>query len=495
MDGGGVIMGVHPAPRGLAPCFIGDVSLGELKNAIRYYSLLMPCPTSHCRGYWSLIAAGLFLLPGLISLSLVGCGHAEAPADGAAAAPAPLAPKDVEVIVAARQAWPRTVTVQGALLADEDAVIGSKIAGRVATVNVDLGSIVKKGDRLVTLDRSELDLQVKLAEAQLQQACAAIGLKAYEDETKLDYKNAPPVQLEQALVDEAEAAVNRAKALLPTRAITGSEYDTLVAQMRAAKARYNSALNGVSTQVAMIGVRRTELSLAKQLVADSETVAPFDGVVEARRVSPGEYVSLGQPLISLVRAERLRFTAGVPESKAGEIKPGQRVEIRITGAEAPLVTEVTRVSPIVTQTSRAVRIEADVPNPDHALQAGLFAEADVIVEPEAQALALPSAAVTRFAGVEKVWLVADGKAAQQSIRTGREERGRVEILEGVAEGSQVIANADEGRSGPVNIVAGAGSEEAAGDQLSAVSKETEGTKAAPMKEDASPAVKSDNPPL
>ena len=179
----------------------------------------------------------------------------------------------------------------------------------------------------------------------------------------------------------------------------------------------------------MIGVRRTELSLAQQQVADSQTVAPFDGVVEARRVSPGEYVSVGQPLISLVRAERLRFTAGVPESKAGEIKPGQRVEIRIAGAEEPLVTEITRVSPIVTQTSRSVRIEADVPNPDHALQAGLFAQADVIVEPEAQALALPSAAVTRFAGVEKVWLVADGKAAQQSIRTGREEQGRIEIVD------------------------------------------------------------------
>lgn len=421
-------------------------------------------------------------------VAMLGCDHAESPGDGAAAAPAPLAPKQVEVVAATLEAWPRTVTVQGALLADEDAVIGAKIAGRVAAVNVDLGSIVKKGDPLVTLDRSELDLQVKLAEAQLQQACSAIGLKAYEDETKLDYKNAPPVQLEQALVDEAEAAVNRAKALLPTRAITGSEYDTLVAQMRAAKARYNSALNGVSTQVAMIGVRRTELSLAKQQVADSETVAPFDGVVEARRVSPGEYVSPGQPLVSLVRAERLRFTAGVPESKAGEIKPGQQVAIRIAGAKEPLLTEVTRVSPIVTQTSRAVRIEADVPNPGHALQAGLFAEADVIVDPEAQALALPSTAVTRFAGVEKVWLVADGKAAQQSIRTGREERGLVEVVSGLVEGNQVVANADDGRSGPVRI-AGA----AVSGQLSAVSK-IEEKQTPPAEEDAPPAVKSDNSP-
>jgi len=449
----------------------------------------MPHPTPTRRVALPLAAAGSLLL-----LATLGCGEEAATlADAAAAKPAVVAPKQVEVVAAIRQACPRTVSVQGALLADEDAVVGSKLAGRVEAVTVDLGSIVKKGEPLVTLDRSELDLQVKLAEAQLQQACSAIGLKAYEDETKLDYKNAPPVQLEQALVDESEAAVSRAKALLPSRAITGSEYDTLVAQMRAAKARYNSALNAVSTQVAMIGVRRTELSLARQQVADSETVAPFDGVVEARRVSPGEYVSVGQPLISLVRAERLRFTAGVPESKAGEIKPVQRVEINIAGAKEPLVTAVTRVSPIVTQTSRAVRIEADVPNPDHALQAGLFAEAEVIVEPEAQALALPAAAVTRFAGVEKVWLVADGKATQQSIRTGREERGRIEIVDGLPEGSQVVANADDGRSGPVTIVEAAVSEGAVSDQLSAVSQDEE-AKAPPVKESESRASKSDNPP-
>ena len=446
----------------------------------------MPRPAPFCR-----ISPPLALAGSLLLLAAQGCGEVQAPADAAAAKPAVLAPKEVAVIAASRQAWPRTVTVQGALLADEDAVIGSKLAGRVATVGVDLGSIVKKGDVLVTLDRSELDLQVKLAEAQLQQACAAIGMTADEDETQLDYKNAPPVQLEQALVDEADANVNRAKTLIPTRAITGSEYDALIAQLRAAKARYNSALNSVSTQVALIGVRRTELSLARQQVADSQVLAPFDCIVEARRVSPGEYVSMGQPLISLVRAERLRFTAGVPEAKAREVKTGQRIEIRFAGVEQPIVAEITRVSPIVTQTSRAVRIEADVPNPDHSLQAGLFAEADVIVDPYAQTLALPEAAVTRFAGVEKVWLVADGQASQQSIRTGRQERGLIEILDGLPEGTQVIANADEGRNGPVTEKAVSG-EKTVSDQLSAVSQKEDAK--LPPKENVAPAAQPQDPP-
>ena len=382
---------------------------------------------------------------------MLGCSQKPiAPADAAAKKTGP--PKEVAVVQVSLQPWPRTVAIQGSLLADEDSVIGSKLACRVATVSVDLGSIVKQGDPLVMLDRSELDLRVKFAQAQLQQACAAIGLTADGDETKVEYANSPRVELEQALIDEAQAAVTRAQQLLPTRAITGAEYDTMVAQLKAAQARYDSALNAVAEQIALIGVRRTELALARQQLVDAAILAPFDGIVQERRVSPGEYVQVGQAVVTLVRTDRLRLTAGVPESKAGPIKTGQKVQIRVAGRREPVAAVVSRVSPTVMQTSRSVRIEADVANPDLELQGGLFAEADIIVDPNAQTLAAPVSAVSRFAGVQKVWLVAGGTARQQSIRTGREADGRIEILEGVAAGDVIVNNAAQGRDGPVIAV-------------------------------------------
>jgi len=395
----------------------------------------------------ALVLAAAYLLAAL------GCNQTTAPTDAnSVAAKKTVSPKEVAVVEAALQSWPRTVAIQGSLLADEDSVIGSKLACRVDTVAVDLGSIVKKGDQLVMLDRSELDLRVKFAEAQLKQACAAIGLTPDGDETKVQYANSPRVELEQALIDEAQAAVTRAKQLLPTRAITGAEYDTMVALLKAAQARYDSALNAVAEQISLIGVRRTELALAQQQLIDANILAPFDGIVENRRVSPGEYVQVGQPVITLVRTDRLRLTAGVPESKAGPIKKGQKVQIRVAGRDEPVDAVVSRVSPTVMQTSRSVRIEADVANPDLELQAGLFAEADIIVDAEAQTLALPATAVSRFAGVQKVWLVKDGTARQQTIRTGRESDGRVEILEGLAAGDQVVTNAAQGHDGPVIAV-------------------------------------------
>jgi RND family efflux transporter MFP subunit len=254
-------------------------------------------------------------------------------------------------------------------------------------------------------------------------------------------------------VNEAQNNVNRARPLVASRAMSQGEYDTLVAQLKAAQARYNAALNTVGEQVSMIGVRRKELALAQQMVSDSRIIAPFDGVVGERRVSPGEYVAAGQAVVTLVRADRLRFTAGVPESHAADVRVGQRVEIECHEPGAsPIVTAVSRVSPTVMQSSRSILIEADVPNPELKLQAGLFAEAELVVDPDAQAVVVPASAVSRFAGVQKVWVVADGVARQQTVRTGRENASRVEIVEGLMAGSVLVRTASDGHDGPVVAV-------------------------------------------
>jgi RND family efflux transporter MFP subunit len=390
---------------------------------------------------------GIRRLTPIAAILMAGCSRHTPPAPATDAVPA--AAKEVRVVAASLGKWPQTVRIQGSLLADEDAIIGSKIAGRVESIDVDLGSQVKRGETIVTLDRSELDLLVKQSEAQLRQACAAIGMTPDQAEAELDLTSAPPVMLEQALVEEAQAAVNRANQLLPTRAISSGEYETVIAQLKAAEARYLSAMNAVREQISLIGVRRAELALAKQRLADAVTLAPFDAIVEARHVSPGEYVQVGQALASLVRVDHLRFTAGVPEVMAAPIQVGQIVKINLAGYKVPLEAKVSRVSPTVMQTSRAVRIEADVANEDLKLQAGIFAEADVVVDAAARALSVPATAVSQFAGIQKVWIVIEGQARHQAVTVGRRDDARVEILTGLEPGAVVIAQASEGYAGPV----------------------------------------------
>jgi membrane fusion protein (multidrug efflux system) len=389
----------------------------------------------------------VYLVAAAYGLAAAGCSRHTA-AD-AATPSAEHPPKRVRVVTVAEEPWPTTVRVQGSLLADEDAVIGSKLAGRVEQVNIDLGSVVKRGASLVELDCDELKLRVQQAEAMLEQACAAIGKTPDDDETTLDLENSPPVMLEQALVDEAKAAVQRAEQLLPTRAMTDAEYETFVAQLKTAEARYMSAINAVREQISLIGVRRAELALAKQQLKDAVIVAPFDALVDAKRVSPGAYVQLGQAVAALVRIDRLRFTAGVPESRASRIKEGQPISIQVAGADEPIVANVSRVSPTVVQSSRSVRIEADVPNPDLELQAGLFAQAEITIDDAATALCVPASAVTQFAGVQKVWVARSGKSEQATVRIGRRNGGRIEILDGLMPGDVILVDGSQGHDGPV----------------------------------------------
>src|SRR5690606_17098926 len=89
----------------------------------------------------------------MMVMLLAGCEQASVPATPVLHEAVP--PKEVSVFRVQRQPWPRTIHVQGSLLAYEDAVIGSKLAGRVAEVAVDLGSVVRRGDVLVRLVRSE----------------------------------------------------------------------------------------------------------------------------------------------------------------------------------------------------------------------------------------------------------------------------------------------------------------------------------------------------
>jgi RND family efflux transporter MFP subunit len=392
----------------------------------------------------------LFLVCLLCLGSFAGCGgaapSAEKREEAAAAAP------EVTVVAAERVVWPQTVRVQGVLLEDEQSVVGSKIAGRVEVIHVDLGSQVRRGEPLVTFDTRELEILVRQAQAHLRQARAAVGLEPDQPEDQLDPLKSPPVLLEKSLLDEARANAERGRQFASRGAATAAEMDNLVAMQKAAEARYESALNQVGEKIALIGVRRVELELAEQRLADAQVVAPFDGVVVHRHVAPGEYLPAGASVVTLIRSNVLRFTAGVPENKAVRVRPGQGVRIHPADGAPPVEATVSRVSPSLDQSSRALRIEADVPNADRLWRAGLFAEADIVIDPDAECLAVPLAAVTEFAGVEKVWVVRDGKAAEQPVRTGRRDEHRVEILDGLSGGDLIVKRGEGGQPGPVVAV-------------------------------------------
>lgn len=387
----------------------------------------------------------------LLSL-VVGCHHEGPPtASSPAAAPAKeVKPIEADVMAVGLHTWPRIVRTQGNLVADEVTTVGAKVAGRVVEVHVDLGDRLGPGDPLVTLDQSELRLQVDQARSQLTQVMAAVGLQPDDDPSQLNPVNAPPVREAKAVWGESQTLAQRLRSLYERRATSDTELQQAEAAERVAEARYASALNGVHEKLALIGVQKAELGLAEQRLADAVARAPFESLVQSRDVSPGTYVQVGQRLVTLVRTGVVRFRGVIPERYARQLRTGQLVRVHVEGNAEPVETRIARLSPSLDELSRSLTFEADLENTDLRWQAGLFAEAEVILDPTATAVVVPNSAVVQFAGIEKVWKVVDGAAVEQAVVTGRRADGVVEITGGLKDGDRVLLEGSLGRAAPVH---------------------------------------------
>ncbi len=384
-----------------------------------------------------------------LTLAVSGCTKPKPVAAPTQAAEAVLS---AEVMTVSLMPWPEVVRSQGNLIPDEVAVVGAKVAGRIAETPVDIGQLVKTGDVLMRLDRVEFEMQLSQAEAQLLQARSAVGLKPDDPIEKLNPLNAPPVREAQAVLDEARTRRERWKQLRQENAAATEEYEQAVSLERVADARLASALNGVYEKIALIKVRMAELDLAKDRLNETVVVAPFDGEVQMRHVGQGAYVNIGQPLVTVVRTDPLRFQGMVPERAAQALAVGQDLVLSIESIREPRKVQVTRISPTLESRSRSLMFEAVISNTDRQLRGGLFAEAEVVLDDTAQAIVIPRTALVEFAGSEKVWKVLDGKCKEQMVVTARRNDDWIEIAKGLAAGDRILVDGRAGRPAKIEPI-------------------------------------------
>lgn len=388
---------------------------------------------------WRVAAIWLASLP-------LGCGGPATGPGNANPVTADVSPLEAQTLVVAPSPWPAIVRTQGSLVADEVVIVGTKVAGRVAEVHVDLGDRVEQGAILVGLDQQEFRLQVVQAEAQLTQSRTALGLRKDDPLSKLNPENAPPVREALAVWDETRTQRERVFTLRQQNAVTQAEYDQAVAAERVAEARHASAFNSVNEKIAQIDVRTAELELANQRLTDSQIAAPFEGQIQTRHVAPGAYVQIGDPIATLVRTHLLRFRGTIPERQAQSLAMGQEVNLTIESVSGVRRAKVDRIAPAVDPLNRALVFEALMDNQQGELRSGLFAEAEVVLDHDAQALSVPGSAVIEFAGAEKVWKVVDGRCHEQAVKTGRRHHDRVEILAGLSSQDEILLDAGLGRA-------------------------------------------------
>ena len=355
-------------------------------------------------------------------------------------------PRQVKTVKVGETPIGETVTVNGTLAAYDQTTAGIKVPGRLQTITVDLGSVVRKGQNIAQLEQQDYKLHVQQAEAALAQARARLGLNPDGADDRVSSEETGTVRQAKAVLDDAKLKRDRASKLVQQGVIPHAEWDTVDSEYKVALSRYQDAVEEIRNRQGLLAQRRSELALAKQQLADTIVYAPLDGVVLTKKASVGEYLAAGAPVVDIVRINPLRLRVEVPERESHNIRNGQSVRVSVEGDPNSYLGYIKRLSPTIGEQNRVLAVEADVAN-NGRLRPGAFVKAEIITNQSAVAVTVPVNAIVTFAGIEKVIVVENGKALEKPVTTGRRGSDWIEIKSGVNVGDTVVVDPGNLQSG------------------------------------------------
>jgi RND family efflux transporter MFP subunit len=325
------------------------------------------------------------------------------PADRAGSAPASQASRAREAVLTVTVAelqpveLAHTITINGAVYAWQEVIIAPEVGGyRVAEVKVDVGDRVKRGQTLVELSTALLEAEVATKKAML-------------------------AQREAQLVND-EAALERGQSLQDMNLISQADFDKLKSAALASRAGTESA--------------RADLETSTLRLKFTNVTAPDDGVVTSRTVTVGQIAQAGSEMLRILRNGRIEWRGEVPESRLGEIKPGQPVAV--TTADGRVVNGTIRVvAPTIASTNRTGLVYVDLP-PNDRLRPGMFARGEIEIG-RAPAFTVPLQSVVSSDGYSYVFVLKpDHTVERRRVETGAVRDASLEVLSGIDAGEMIV---------------------------------------------------------
>jgi RND family efflux transporter MFP subunit len=357
------------------------------------------------------------------------------------------AAREVKTMVAVEEQVTRAIGATGTLEPQDQLALAIKVSGRIQSLAVDLGDRVRKDQVIAELEPTDYRIQVEQATAALEQARTRLGLLPDGPNVRVDPEETALVRQAKATLNEARLKRDRAQQLFEDSLVARSDLDTAVAAYAVAEGEYENAVEEIRNRQGMLAQRKSELDLAQHQLDQTVVRSPIDGSVAARQGSIGQFVPAGTPIFTIVRTHPLRLHLPIPERAASDVYVGQQVKLKVERDENEYYGRVTRLSPAIDQTNRTLLVEAEVPNQHGRLRPGAFVRAELITKAGAPALFVPAKALVTFAGIEKVFIVEDGKSVEKQVQTGRKDSEKVEITSGIKPGDVVVSE-------PGNLVGG-----------------------------------------
>jgi membrane fusion protein, multidrug efflux system len=305
-------------------------------------------------------------------------------------------PEAVTTVVAQQETWPAVLSVVGTVAAVQGVTVSADLPGTVDRIAFDSGKAVREGDVLVTLDTRQERAQLAAVEAQ-------------RDLARLNH--------------------GRMQGLKKDGIISAADYDRAAAENKETEAR--------------VGEIRAAI--------DRKTIrAPFSGILGIRQVNLGQYLSAGDPVVTLQSLHPIYVNFGVPQQDAAQVRIGRTVRISAANQAGPELTgQVTAIDSVVNPSTRNLQVQATLANPKGALRPGMFVQTHLVVGASQSVIAIPASGINYAPYGDSVFVVADLKGEdgktyrgvrQQFVKLGGSRGDQVAIVSGVNPGDEVVTS-------------------------------------------------------
>lgn len=330
----------------------------------------------------------------ILTLGLVkGCQIYQAIAEGSKHQPPP---ESVTTTVVKEETWQRTLTAVGSLSPVQGIMIKAEEPGRVAKIAFESGQNVEQGAVIIALDTS-------VEEANLAKA--------------------------QAMVKRTTAALERAKMLRPSNAVSQDDLDNWQAQNQQALAEVKSY----------------------QAIIDRKVIkAPFSGKLGIRKVNLGEFLSTGQEMIELQALEQLYLNFSLPEQYVSSVNVGLKVKISLEAYPDKIFEgNVSALSSAVDAMTRNFQVQAIFVNNGQLLRAGMFAKVSLSLGESFKVIAIPATSISYAPYGDSVFIVEKMKnnkdkeylgVNSQIVELGEKKGDLVIVTKGLSIGQEIVTS-------------------------------------------------------
>jgi RND family efflux transporter MFP subunit len=292
-----------------------------------------------------------------------------------------------------------TEETMGSLEGLTNPTVSAEVAARVIKIHVNTGQAVRQGQLIATLDAADFGMQRNEAQAEVARI--------------------------EALLNNQAKTVDRNQSLVNKNFISQNAVDNDVAQQNVLKEQ----LIGAKARVGSInhGSSKTKI------------YAPASGNIEKKLIDDGEFLRIGDPIVLIVSAQRLRAHLPFPEHIGAQLKPGLKVRLSTPISTKTIEASIHELKPMITEGSRTVDVIADIFDAP-GWQPGASVIGTVVLGIKPSAMMVPEQSVVLRPAGEVVYVLHNNVAHQAIVKTGIRQNGFVEIINGIHENDTIVAD-------------------------------------------------------